>query len=66
MITVHHLEYSQSFRVLWLFERAWALTYELKLYERDPITRLCTGVLQRKCRHWARPRSFPMVMVVPG
>jgi len=39
MITVHHLEYSQSFRVLWLFEEL-GVDYELKLYERDPITRL--------------------------
>ncbi len=39
MITVHHLEYSQSFRVLWLFEEL-GVDYELKLYERDKLTRL--------------------------
>lgn len=39
MITLHHLEFSQSFRVLWLFEELGA-PYELKLYKRDPKTRL--------------------------
>lgn len=39
MITLHHLEYSQSFRVLWLLEELGA-PYELKLYQRDPKTRL--------------------------
>ena len=39
MITLHHLEYSQSYRVLWLLEELGA-DYELKLYERDPVTRL--------------------------
>lgn len=39
MITVHHLEYSQSFRILWLME-ALDVPYEVKLYERDKITRL--------------------------
>ena len=39
MITLHHLEYSQSFRILWLLEELGA-PYELKLYERDPETRL--------------------------
>lgn len=39
MITLHHLEYSQSFRILWLLEELGA-PYELKLYERDPATRL--------------------------
>jgi len=37
MITVHHLEYSQSFRVLWLMEEL-GMPYELKLYERDKKT----------------------------
>ena len=39
MITLHHLEYSQSYRVLWLLEELGA-DYELKLYDRDPETRL--------------------------
>lgn len=38
-LTVHHLEYSQSFRILWLLESLGA-DYDLKIYERDPITRL--------------------------
>ncbi|RBP51248.1 glutathione S-transferase family protein [Arenicella xantha] len=39
MLTLHHLEYSQSYRVLWLLEELGA-TYELKVYERDKQTRL--------------------------
>jgi len=39
MITLHHLEYSQSFRILWLLEELGA-HYELKLYNRDPQTNL--------------------------
>ncbi len=39
MLTLHHLEYSQSYRVLWLLEEL-GVDYELKLYERDKITRL--------------------------
>ncbi len=39
MITLHHLEYSQSFRILWLLEEL-GTPYELKLYERDSKTRL--------------------------
>lgn len=39
MITLHHLEYSQSYRVLWLLEELGA-DYELKLYNRDKTTRL--------------------------
>jgi len=39
MITLHHLEYSQSFRLLWLME-AMNAPYELKVYERDAKTRL--------------------------
>jgi glutathione S-transferase len=37
MITLHHLEYSQSFRILWLLEELSA-NYELKSYNRDPET----------------------------
>jgi len=39
MLTLHHLEYSQSYRVLWLLEEL-GVDYELKLYERDKTTRL--------------------------
>ncbi len=37
MLTLHHLEYSQSFRILWLLEEI-GCEYELKLYERDQET----------------------------
>jgi glutathione S-transferase len=39
MLVLHHLEYSQSFRVLWLLEEL-GLDYELKIYERDKATNL--------------------------
>lgn len=39
MITVHHLEYSQSFRILWLMEEL-GTEYELKVYPRDAETML--------------------------
>lgn len=39
MLTLHHLEYSQSFRILWLLEELGA-EYELKVYDRDPKSRL--------------------------
>lgn len=39
MITVHHLEDSRSQRVLWLLEEL-STRYEVKRYERDPVTRL--------------------------
>ena len=39
MITLHHLEKSQSIRILWLLEELGA-PYEVKLYDRDPVTRL--------------------------
>ncbi len=39
MITLHHLEYSQSFRILWLLE-AMGIEYELVCYDRDPKTHL--------------------------
>ena len=39
MLTVHHLGVSQSERIVWLCEEL-DLPYELKRYERDPITRL--------------------------
>lgn len=39
MITVHHLGISQSDRIVWLCEEL-GIPYELKLYQRDPETRL--------------------------
>ncbi|MEP3051589.1 MAG: glutathione S-transferase family protein [Erythrobacter sp.] len=39
MLTLHHLEYSQSFRILWLLEELGA-EYELKSYNRDPKSNL--------------------------
>lgn len=42
MITLHHLENSQSFRIVWLLEELNAL-YELKVYQRDPETSLATA-----------------------
>ena len=39
MLTVHHLGISQSERIVWLCEEL-EIPYELKRYERDPVTRL--------------------------
>lgn len=39
MIIIHHLGISQSERVIWLCEEL-GLPYELKRYQRDPVTRL--------------------------
>lgn len=39
MLTVHHLGISQSDRIVWLCEEL-EIAYELKLYARDPQTRL--------------------------
>ena len=39
MLTLHHLEYSQSFRILWLLEEL-GLPYTLKKYDRDKKTML--------------------------
>jgi len=39
MIVVHHLNDSRSQRILWLLEEL-ALPYEIKRYQRDPVTRL--------------------------
>jgi glutathione S-transferase len=38
-LIVHHLGVSQSERIVWLCEEL-AIPYELKVYERDPVTRL--------------------------
>ena len=45
MITVHHLETSRSHRVLWLLEEL-GVPYELRLYRRDPRTRLAPPELK--------------------
>ena len=45
MITVHHLETSRSQRILWLLEEL-DLPYEIKLYKRDPKTRLAPPELK--------------------
>jgi len=39
MLTVHHLGVSQSDRIVWLCEEL-GIPYDLKIYDRDPITRL--------------------------
>ena len=46
MITVHHLEMSRSQRVLWMLEEL-GLPYELKVYPRDPKTRLAPAALKQ-------------------
>ncbi len=46
MITLHHLETSRSQRVLWLLEELGA-PYEIKLYKRDPRTRLAPVELKK-------------------
>ncbi len=45
MITVHHLNHSRSQRVLWLLEEL-ELPYEIRHYERDPVTRLAPPALR--------------------
>ena len=39
MLIVHHLGISQSDRIVWLCEEL-GIPYELKKYDRDPVTRL--------------------------
>jgi len=39
MIILHHLEYSQSFRILWLLEEL-KVEYGIQKYNRDPVTHL--------------------------
>jgi len=39
MLTLHHLENSQSIRILWLLEEV-GLDYDFKMYDRDPKTML--------------------------
>ena len=45
MLTVHHLETSRSHRILWLLEEL-GTPYELKVYKRDPKTRLAPAALK--------------------
>ena len=45
MITVHHLETSRSQRVLWLLEEL-GVPYTLKVYQRDPKTKLAPPELK--------------------
>lgn len=45
MLTVHHLRISQSERIVWLCEEL-GLDYDLKLYNRDPQTRLAPPELK--------------------
>ena len=45
MITLHHLENSRSQRVLWLLEEL-GLPYEVKRYQRDPVTMLAPPALK--------------------
>lgn len=44
MITIHHLNNSRSQRVIWLLEEL-GVDYEIKLYQRDPITMLAPSSL---------------------
>jgi glutathione S-transferase len=46
MIIVHHLETSRSQRVLWLLEEL-GIPYQLKIYKRDPRTRLAPPELKQ-------------------
>jgi glutathione S-transferase len=46
MLTVHHLETSRSQRILWLLEEL-GVPYELKIYKRNPATRLAPPELKQ-------------------
>ena len=45
MLTVHHLGISQSDRIVWLCEEL-GIDYQLKRYDRDPVTRLAPAEYQ--------------------
>jgi glutathione S-transferase len=45
VLIVHHLNNSRSQRVLWLLEEL-GLPYEIRFYERDPVTRLAPPALR--------------------
>ena len=46
MLTVHHLETSRSQRILWLLEEL-AVPYDIRLYRRDPVSRLAPAALKQ-------------------
>jgi glutathione S-transferase len=46
MLTVHHLETSRSQRILWLLEEL-GVPYDLKVYKRDPASRLAPAELKK-------------------
>lgn len=46
MLTVHHLETSRSQRILWLLEEL-GVPYEIRLYKRDPVSKLAPPELRR-------------------
>ena len=46
MLTVHHLETSRSQRILWLLEEL-AVPYDIRLYRRDPVSRLAPAALKK-------------------
>lgn len=46
MLTVHHLNVSQSERIVWLLEEL-ELPYELHVYQRDPNTQFAPAELRR-------------------
>lgn len=45
MLTLHHLETSRSHRILWLLQEL-GVPYELRCYQRDPLTRLAPPELK--------------------
>lgn len=45
MLTLHHLETSRSHRILWLLQEL-GVPYELRRYQRDPLTRLAPPELK--------------------
>lgn len=45
MLTIHHLNISQSERIIWLLEEL-GLLYELRMYQRDPVTQLAPTELR--------------------
>ena len=45
MLIVHHLQRSQSERIVWLCEEL-GIPYELKVYQRDPNTFMSPPELQ--------------------
>jgi glutathione S-transferase len=46
MLTVHHLNNSRSQRILWLLEEL-GVEYQLKTYQRDPVTNLAPPELEQ-------------------